>query len=85
MFLILNFCVDGCVVVKMHLEGEGFGTDEGSEDSDCESGSGRAGGSAPDVQDDSKEGVKPESLPLLTVGSFSMYAYPRWQGRFLTL
>ena len=62
----------------MHRQGDGFDTGERSEDSDCESGSEQASDSAPKVQDDSKAEVKPEPLPLLTVGSFARYACPRW-------
>ena len=77
MFLILNFRADGWVVVRMHLEGDGFDTGEESEDSDCESSSEQASESAPKVQDDRKEDVKPESLPLLSVGSFARCARRR--------
>ena len=69
----------------MHPEGDRFDTGEESEDSDCEGSPEQASESAPKVQDDIKEEVKPESLPLLTVGSFVRYAYRRWQARFLTL
>ena len=85
MSLIPNFCADSGVVVRMHREGDGFDTGEESEDSDCESSLEQASESAPEVQDDRKEEAKPESLPLLTVGSFVRYAYRRWQDRFLTL
>ena len=78
MFLILNPRTDGLVVVRMHPEGEGFGAGEESEDSDCESSSEQVSGSAPGVRDDIKEEVKPESLPLLTVGSFARYARRGW-------
>ena len=68
-------------MVRMHPEGEGFETGEEFEDSDCESNSEQACGSAPKVQDDRKEDVKPESLPLLTVGSFARYACRGWWAR----
>ena len=65
----------------MYREGEGFDTGEGSEDSDYENSSEEASGSGLEVQDDRKEEVKLESLPLLIVGSFARYAHRRWQVR----
>ena len=85
MSLILNFSADGWVVVRIHREGDGFDTGEECEDSDCESSSEQTSESVLKVKDDSKGELKPESLPLLSVGSFSRYAYHRWQARFLTL
>ena len=65
----------------MHQEGERPDTGEGSEDSDYESNSEQANESTPEVQDDTKEEVEPESLPLLITGSFARYSNCRWQAQ----
>ena len=65
----------------MHREGEDLNPGGGSEDSDYESSSEQASGHASQVQDDKKEEVEPEPLPLLIMGSFARYACRRLQGR----
>lgn len=75
-FLISDLCTNHHrAVVKMHREGKRLDTGGGSEDSDCESGSEHAGGSTPEAQEDEKERTAPDSLPVLTTGSFSRYVH----------
>jgi hypothetical protein len=70
---------DACIVVKMHREGERLEPDEGSEDSDYESGSEQANGVIPESLDDIKEGAEAESLPVLTMGTSARCVYRRFQ------
>ena len=79
LFLVLNFYSDGWVVVKMHREGESLNADEGSDDSDYESSPEQTSDSTPEAQDKEQKGTEPESLPVLTIGSFARYIHRRWQ------
>ena len=72
--LILDVCADGRAVVKVCQENDRPDAQDGSEDSDHEIESEQASGSAPEERVDKAEETKPETLPVLTVGSFARYA-----------
>ena len=72
--LIPDFSTDGWVVVKPHRKGKCLDTDSGSEGSDCENGLEQASEPVQDERVDRKKGSEPESLPVLTAGSFIRYA-----------
>jgi hypothetical protein len=61
------------VVVRINQENERSDADDGS-DSDCEIESDNASGSVEEAQADKQGETKPESPPVLTIGSFARYA-----------
>ena len=74
-FLVLTFRTDGLVVVRMHREGEYPDVGEGFEDSDYESSSEEASKPTLEAKGYEKKETKPESLPVLTTGSFARYEH----------
>lgn len=71
LLLILGSYVDDRAVVKLHRKGEYPNAGDASEDSDYQDSSERVGGL--EAQNDRKEKVDRELLPVLTVGSFTRY------------
>ena len=75
-----RFWTDGRAVVKMYRGDERPHTSEGTDDSDCESIPEPINASSPETQVDEKEENEPESIPVLTMGSFAAYAQNLRQG-----
>ena len=59
-----------------HQKGKKLYTDKECDDSDYDSDSEQY---TPEVQDDKKEGIEPESLPVLRNGLFTRYAHHWWR------
>lgn len=71
----MGFRINALAVVKMYREDECPDTGDGSEDSDCESILEQVTTSSPEAQVDEKEEKEPESIPVLTLGSFARYMH----------
>ena len=59
-----------------HQKGKKLYTEKECDDSHYDSDSEQC---TPQVQDDKKEGIEPESLPVLRNGLFTRYAHDRWR------